>query len=74
VHAGFAETRDHFSASLEPIPDGVDRSIAANHPLSGQKSGVPMEQKAVVAVPSQLPRITAPALPRSNQNEATLFD
>jgi hypothetical protein len=33
-----------------------------------------VEQKAFVAVPSQLRTITAPALPRSNQNEATLFD
>jgi hypothetical protein len=42
--------------------------------LSGQKAPLPMEQKAVVAVPSQLGTITAPALPRSNQNEATLFE
>jgi hypothetical protein len=33
-----------------------------------------MEQKAVVAAPSQLRTITAPALPRSNQIDATLFD
>jgi hypothetical protein len=33
-----------------------------------------MEQKRVVAGPSQLRTITAPALPRSNQIEATLFD
>jgi hypothetical protein len=33
-----------------------------------------MEQKAVVAAPSQLRTITATALPRSNQIDATLFD
>jgi hypothetical protein len=33
-----------------------------------------MEQKGVVAALSQLRTITAPALPRSNQIEATLFD
>jgi outer membrane immunogenic protein len=33
-----------------------------------------MEQKAVVAAPSQLRTITAPALPRSNQIAATLFE
>jgi hypothetical protein len=33
-----------------------------------------MEQKAVVAAPSQLRTITAPALPRSNQIDATLFE
>jgi hypothetical protein len=59
---------------LNPIIATVDGSIAANHPLSGQKSVETMEQKAVVAGPSQLGTITAPALPRSNQNEATLFD
>jgi hypothetical protein len=32
-----------------------------------------MEQIAFVAVVSQLPTITAPALPRSNQIEAMLF-
>jgi hypothetical protein len=31
------------------------------------------EQKAVVAAPSQLLTIIVPALPRSNQIEATLF-
>jgi hypothetical protein len=31
-------------------------------------------EKALVAGPQQLRTITAPALPRSNQNEATLFD
>jgi hypothetical protein len=33
-----------------------------------------MEQKAVVAAPSQSRTITAAALPRSNQIEAMLFD
>jgi hypothetical protein len=59
---------------LNPIVATVDGSIAANHRLSGQKTVVPMEQKAVVAGSSQSGTITAPALPRSNQNEATLFD
>jgi hypothetical protein len=33
-----------------------------------------MEQKAVVAAPSQLRAITAAASPRSNQIDATLFE
>src|SRR6266850_3719143 len=33
-----------------------------------------MEQKGVVAAPSQWRAVAAPALPRSNQTEATLFD
>jgi hypothetical protein len=33
-----------------------------------------MEQNGVVAAPSQLRTIDDPALPRSNQIEATLFD
>src|SRR5258706_11196649 len=48
---------------------------------AGEKPGIPgaksrdgMEQKGVVASPSQLPGIGASALPRSNQTEATLFD
>jgi hypothetical protein len=69
-----AGTAITFQRALNPIVATVDRRIPANHPLSGQKSVVAMEQKAVVAVPSQLGTITAPALPRSNQNEATLFD
>jgi hypothetical protein len=33
-----------------------------------------VEQKGVVAAAPQLGTITDPALPRGNQNEATLFD
>jgi hypothetical protein len=40
----------------------------------GQKIVGTMEQKAFVAAPSQLRTITAPALPRSNQIAATLFE
>jgi hypothetical protein len=63
-----------FQRALNPVAATVDGSITANHPLSGQKTAVRVEQKAVVAGPSQSATITAPALPRSNQNEATLFD
>src|SRR4029077_5580007 len=41
--------------------------------LSGKKA-ILREQKGVVARPSQLRTIHAPALPPSNQIEATLFD
>jgi hypothetical protein len=63
-----------FQRDLNRIRSHGDKSIAVNPRLSGQKSRRPMEQKAVVAAPSQLRTITAPALPRSNQIEATLFD
>jgi hypothetical protein len=63
-----------FQRVLNRIRGHGDKSIAVNPRLSGQKSRRPMEQKAVVAAPSQLRTITAPALPRSNQIEATLFD
>jgi hypothetical protein len=63
-----------FQRVLNRIPGHGDKSIAVNPRFSGQKKPAPMEQKAVVAVPSQLRTITAPALPRSNQIEATLFD
>jgi hypothetical protein len=39
-----------------------------------QKDQIGREQKGVVAAPSQLRTIHAPALPRSNLIEATLFD
>jgi hypothetical protein len=58
---------------LSRIAGGDDQSIAANRLLSGKQDGG-VEQKAVVAAPSQLRTITAPALARGNQNEATLFD
>jgi hypothetical protein len=63
-----------FQRALSRIAGQFDQSIAANHRLSGQKSSSRREQKPLVAAPSQLRTITAPALPRSNQNEATLFD
>jgi len=52
----------------------VARSSAIKRFAFGQKIGRTMEQKAVVAVPSQLRTITAAALPRSNQITATLFE
>jgi hypothetical protein len=64
---------DHFSASVEPERPGWDGNIAGKAQHSG-KIDDPMEQNAVVAAPSQLRTITAPALPRSNQIRATLFD
>jgi hypothetical protein len=39
-----------------------------------QKTAPAREQNGVVAVPSQRQTITAPALPRSNQIDATLFE
>jgi hypothetical protein len=51
-----------------------DYHIAVNRRYSGQKKLGPMEQNAVVAAPSQLRTIHAPALPRSNLIEDTLFD
>jgi hypothetical protein len=59
---------------LNRIAESVDLTMAANHLLSGRKNRCPMEQKGAVAALSQLRTIYAPALPRSNQNEATLFD
>jgi hypothetical protein len=43
-------------------------------PIFRAKKAAEMEQKAVVAAPSQSRTINAPALPRSNQIEATVFD
>jgi hypothetical protein len=40
----------------------------------GKKTGIGLEPKGFVAAPSQLRTIDAPALPRSNLIEATLFD
>jgi hypothetical protein len=40
----------------------------------GKKTGIALEPKGFVAAPSQLRTNGAPALPRSNLIEATLFD
>jgi hypothetical protein len=50
----------------------VGQKPTANPALAGKKRSAG-EQKGVVATPSQLRTITAPALPRSNLIEATLF-
>jgi hypothetical protein len=50
----------------------VGQKPAANPALAGKKPSA-REQNGVVATPSQLRTITAPALPRSNLIEATLF-
>jgi hypothetical protein len=63
-----------FQRAANRIAGGVDKSVAVNRRLSGQKRRRSLEQKTVVAAPSQSGTITAPALPRSNQIEATLFD
>jgi hypothetical protein len=39
-----------------------------------EKTEITLEQKGCVAAPSQIRTIDAPALPRSNLIEATLFD
>jgi hypothetical protein len=64
-----------FQRALNRIAErALVKTIAANHASPGRKIIRPIEQKAVVAAPSQLRTITAPALPRSNQIDATLFD
>jgi hypothetical protein len=65
---------DHFSASFEPDPRPHRPKHGGQPALSGKKIVWRVEQNAVVAAPSQLRTITAPALPRSNQIDATLFD
>jgi hypothetical protein len=61
---------------LNPIARSADKS-KATRPSSNwflKEIGRRMEQNGPVAAPSQLRTIGAPALPRSNQIEATLFD
>jgi hypothetical protein len=71
---------DHFSARLEPErdpgrPNNRAMRLRARHLLSKyRKNGVAREQYGVVVAPSQLEAIEPPALPRSNQTDATLFD
>src|SRR5260370_18256331 len=52
----------------------VDAAYSCKGTPCRQKDRFVNEQKGVVAAPSQLRTIGAPALPRSNQIEATLFD
>jgi len=59
---------------LSLIPGRIDQSTAGSLRFPGKKIARRVEQNAVVAAPSQLRTITAPALPRSNQIDATLFD
>jgi hypothetical protein len=73
----FFREPDHFSARLEPYCP--QRRQKQSHQTIKQigferKIGRGMEQNGAVAAPSQLRTIGAPALPRSNQIEATLFD
>jgi hypothetical protein len=65
---------DHFSASFEPEDGRRRHPLAAKPRQNGKKTGIRAEQCGVVAAPSQLRTNHAPALPRSNQNEATLFE
>jgi hypothetical protein len=71
------EKLDHFSASFEPElradkpNSGGKRLIVGKKLQENCESG---EQNSAVASRSQLRTIRAPALPRSNQIEATLFD
>jgi hypothetical protein len=68
---------DHFSERFEPERRAGKRNNGSKRPIVGKKlqenceSG---EQYGAVAPRSQLRTIHAPALPRSNQIEATLFD
>jgi hypothetical protein len=71
--AGLREPPITFQRALNRPPESVDESIAGNRPLSGRKIATG-GTKGLVAAPSRLRAITAPALPRSNQIEATLFD
>jgi len=71
------ESFDHFSARFEPEPHAGKRNNGGKRRIVGKKlqenceSG---EQNGAVAPRSQLRTIHAPASPRSNQIEATLFD
>jgi hypothetical protein len=65
---------DHFLASIEPDRRQRRPKHSGKPPAFRQNMMAGMEQKAFVAAPSQLRTITAPALARGNQNEATLFD
>jgi hypothetical protein len=59
---------------LNPAATLADGTIGAKALVFGQKIVRTVEQRAVVAAPSQLRTITAPALPRSNQIGAMLFE
>jgi hypothetical protein len=61
---------DHFSARREPERN----SKWPNKGSKTSKKVIATEQYGVVVSPSQLEIIDAPALPRSNQSTATLFD
>jgi hypothetical protein len=53
---------------------GADGTISSKPLVFPRKIVRTMEQMVVVAAPSQLRTITAPAWPRSNQIDATLFE
>jgi outer membrane immunogenic protein len=59
---------------LNPRHLSADAANSCETGVLWAKDANPREQKAVVATASQLRTITAPALPRSNQIQATLFD
>jgi hypothetical protein len=63
--------------NLNVIPDGPTQGrVVASAPFAIKisKNEVAREQYGAVVAPSQLETIAAPALPRSNQIDATLFD
>jgi hypothetical protein len=71
------EGPDHFSARFEPELHAGKRNNGSKRPIVGKKlqeNCESMEQYGAVAPRSQSRTIRAPALPRSNQIEATLFD
>jgi hypothetical protein len=69
-----AGTAITFRGDLNRDVNGIDGTMFLKRLSFGQKIVRPMEPNAVVAVSSQLRTITAPALPRSNQIDATLFE
>jgi len=72
---------DHFSARLEPEPNAGWLNIvavsAAGTPFTVkniEQNAIAREHYGVVVSRLQLETIDAPAVPRSNQITATLFD
>jgi hypothetical protein len=68
------ETPITFQRGLNPALVPADAAHSCEAPGYGQKNRFAPEQKGFVAASPQLGTIDAPALPRSNQIEATLFD
>jgi hypothetical protein len=63
-----------LNRNLASIDTENSREVGLYRPKPGKKVQLAAEQNSVVAASSQLRTMRAPALPRSNQIEATLFD